>query len=356
MALDVPVLDPHVHFWDPRSTPREVSPAVKLLGWNESLLRAVAPRLFPRAIAGFVGRPDYLLRPYLPGDWMGERGETRSPGFVHVQAGWHGRGPLASVGETRWLESLCGVDLRGIVAQARLESRHLVPLLDAHAAASARLVGVRDMTAFDDDPGVMNWTAAGDRMGREPWRRGLALLGERGLTFDAWCYHPQLGELAAAAREAPGTRIVLCHLGTPLGYGGPFGTRGRDDSARRQVEGAWRDGLASVAACPNVHAKISGLAMPVLGFGFHERSTPPSVSELVDKLGPMVEYALSLFTPARCFFASNFPMDKVSASWGSIFGAFAQIVAGRDVATRRALFHDNAVRFYGLRTVPIESA
>jgi predicted TIM-barrel fold metal-dependent hydrolase len=345
MPLDVPVLDAHVHFWDPRSTPREASPVVKLLGWNESLLRQ-APRLFPRPVIGFLGRANHVLGPYLPGDWMGDRRGVESPGFIHVQAGWHDRRPLGPVGETRWLESLCGTDLRGIVAQASLDAPHLATLLEAHAQASARLVGVRDMTAFDPDPGVLKWNAAGDRMRGDAWLRGLALVGERGLTFDAWCYHPQLGDLASAARAAPATRIVLCHLGTPIAYGGPFASQGQDAAARARIADQWRESLARVAACPNVHAKISGLAMPVLGFGFHERAVPPSVTELVDKLGPLVEYALATFTPERCFFASNFPMDKVSAPWGSVFEAFGQLVASRDGATRRALFHDNAARFY----------
>jgi predicted TIM-barrel fold metal-dependent hydrolase len=348
MLLDVPVLDSHVHCWDPRSTPREVSIAIKLLGWSDGLLRTLGPKLFPRAAVRFVGRTDYVMNPYLPGDWRQDRQGVRSPGFVHVQAGWKGHGPLGPVGETRWLESVCGAELRGIVAAASLDASHLDTLLAAHRAASTRLVGVRDMTAFDADPDVMRWTSSGDRMRSEAWRRGLALVGERGLTFDAWCYHPQLGDLAAALAEAKGTRVVLCHLGTPIGYGGPVGSYGTSADGRARTDAEWREGLARVAACPNAYAKLSGLAMPVLGFGFHERATPPSVNELVDKLGPLVEHALAVFTPARCFFASNFPMDKVSAPWGSLFQAFAQVVASYDAATRKALFQDNAARFYRL--------
>jgi predicted TIM-barrel fold metal-dependent hydrolase len=73
------------------------------------------------------------------------------------------------------------------------------------------------------------------------------------------------------------------------------------------------------------------------------------VGELVDALGPLVEHALAVFTPARCFFASNFPIDKVSAPWETLFAAFAQLVATRDAGTRRALFQDNAAAFYRAR-------
>jgi predicted TIM-barrel fold metal-dependent hydrolase len=103
-----------------------------------------------------------------------------------------------------------------------------------------------------------------------------------------------------------------------------------------------------LAQHPNVHVKLSGLMMPVLGFGFHTRREPPGVSELVDKLGPLVEHALTAFSPARCFFASNFPIDKVSAPWRTLLQAMAQLLASQDPATQRAIFHDNAARFYNL--------
>ncbi len=344
---ELPILDPHVHFWDPRSTPRETSIAVRLLGWNGRLLER-AKVLFPRSALDFVGRPDFVLDRYQPGDHRRDRQGFNVRGFVHVQAGWRERGPLGPVGETRWLESLCGDDLRGIVGQAALDAPHLAEVLDSHRAASSRFVGVRDMTAWDADPAVMKFSDRGDRMREASWRRGLELVGERGLTFDAWCYSGQLRDLTAAAKTAPHTRIVLCHLGTPIGYGGPFGAHGRTEADRADLFARWRDDLAELGSLRNVHAKISGLAMPILGFGFHARSAPPTVAELADKLGPLVEHALAVFGDDRCFFASNFPMDKVSAPWRTIFEAFAQLVRARDDEARDRLFHDNAARFYGL--------
>src|SRR6185369_17949826 len=98
-----PWIDPHIHLWDPVTTPRTVTPAVKLLGWNERLLRTLGPRLFPQAAIDFVGTPEHVLHPYFPGMWRRDHAAFAVRGFVHVQAGWHGRGPLGSAGETRWL-------------------------------------------------------------------------------------------------------------------------------------------------------------------------------------------------------------------------------------------------------------
>jgi len=111
---------------------------------------------------------------------------------------------------------------------------------------------------------------------------------------------------------------------------------------------AWREDLAAAAACPNVNTKISGLLMPVLGWRFHERDTPPSVGEIADAIGPLVEHALATFGDERCMFASNFPMDKVSAPLASIYGAFDQLTKARSRESRERLFGGNARRFYKL--------
>jgi predicted TIM-barrel fold metal-dependent hydrolase len=339
MALDLPIVDPHLHFWDPRTTPRLVSTPLKLLGWSPWLRTRVMPRMFPSAARAFVGKTDHVLSAYLPDTYLAEAAPIGITGYIHVLAGWHERGRLAAANETRWVEAIGGPQLLGIVGQAELDSPHLGDLLDAHAAASPRIVGVRDMTAWDADKRIHTFSTRGGRMRDERWQAGLALVGTRGLTFDAWCYQPQLRELAGAVRAAPDTRVVLCHLGTPIDIAGP---------ERERILAAWRDDLAAVAACPNVHAKLSGLLMPILGWRFHERATPPSVGEIADAIGPLVEHALATFGDERCMFASNFPMDKVSAPLASIFGAFDQLTTTRSRTSREGLFGGNARRFYKL--------
>jgi L-fuconolactonase len=346
--MPLPIVDPHIHLWAPRTTPRLVSPAVKLFGWSPWALRNVAPKLFPSSSLAFVGKTDFVMADYLPEHWRHDTGGFDVRGFVHVQAGWHAKGPLASVGETHWLDRIGGTSLLGIVGHADLGAESLARVLDAHREASRNFVGVRDMLAHDPDRGVMNYDARPARCLEPAWQAGFAELGRRHLSFDAWMYHPQLRAFEQVVRAHPGTKVILDHLGTPLGYGGPFAGYGQTASARKEIAARWRDDLAALAGHPQVHAKISGLTMPVVGWGFHERPTPPSRMELVDCLGPMVETALELFGPQRCMFASNFPMDKVSAAWTSLYEVFDELTRTRDEAERRALFHDNAVRDYGL--------
>ena len=49
------------------------------------------------------------------------------------------------------------------------------------------------------------------------FREGFSKLGELDLSFDAWVYHPQLGDLIDLARAFPAQPIVLNHVGGPLG-------------------------------------------------------------------------------------------------------------------------------------------
>lgn len=321
---------------------------MKLLGWNERLLRSVGPRLFPSAAVEFVGAVDHVMHPHLPGTYLRNTGAHAVRGFVHVQAGWEGRGALAGVGETRWLEDLCGKDLLGIVGQAHLESPELGALLDAHAAASTRFVGVRDMLAFDPDSGVLDFATRPGRARDPAWRRGFAELGRRGLTFDAWMYHPQLGELEEVVRAHPETRVVLDHLATPIAAGGAFASFGATASDRSRIREDWERDLRAVAAHDQVFAKLSGLTMPVLGWGYHRRASPPSAGEVADALGPLIEIALDAFGVERCLIASNFPMDKVSLPFATLYDAFIQLTESLGPAAQTALFHDNAIRFYGL--------
>jgi predicted TIM-barrel fold metal-dependent hydrolase len=89
------------------------------------------------------------MRAFLPDELAREQEGVDVRGVVHVQAGWHGKGPLGGAGETRWIESLGHRSIVGLVGQATLESPDLGRLIAAHREASTRFVGVRDMTAHD---------------------------------------------------------------------------------------------------------------------------------------------------------------------------------------------------------------
>ncbi|MEL6182470.1 MAG: amidohydrolase family protein, partial [Myxococcota bacterium] len=318
-------------------------------GWNPRLLSTLVRWTFPRDLVDFFGADAGLdiVRDYLPADHRADASGHHLAATVHVQAGWQAAGPLGPVGETRWLEQLEGGP-EGIVAYADLAlGREVEQVLRAHREASSKVRGVRYMLAHHPSREVHSF-AARPSIAHEPqFLEGFAHLADQGLSFDAWCYHHQLGDIAALARRFPETSIILCHLGTPVAVGGPFGPRGHSDSDRRNTFQAWSDALAEVAAEPNVTAKISGLTMPVLGWGYHQGDAP-SVDRLVDELGPLVHRALELFGVDRCMFASNYPVDRISQPFGTLYAAYAQLIAPYPDGAQHKLMFSNAARIYRL--------
>ncbi len=343
------IIDPHVHLWDPRTTPRQITPLVKLFGRWPRLLERIATAATPTPLIDFVGNPEHVLSAHLPADFDRDCGLQQVEGIVHVEAGWTARGTLGPVGETRWLDQLDSPPL-GIVAHAVIDDAEaLEAQLDAHSIASGRLRGIRDILAAHPDKRVHTWTDPG-RIRSDESRAGLTTLGQRGLTFEAWCYHTQLPDLAALIADVPMTTFMLDHMGTPVGLAGPHGGQGETDADRARILDDWHAGLVAVAANPNVHCKLSGLLMPIVGFGFHERDATPSVAEVVDALEPHVRFGIETFGVERCVFASNFPMDKVSVDYETLWDAFVQIVVEMGLRTpeRDALLADNAAAFYRL--------
>ncbi|MET0430026.1 MAG: amidohydrolase family protein [Microvirga sp.] len=276
---------------------------------------------------------------------------------VFIQCGWMhrttGPEPARPAGETEAVNAAAtlfatgaygpALGCAGIVGWADLRDPALDAMLDAHEqAGGGRFRGVRHTTAWDDSVQPTSALQKGPGLLLDPrFRAGLRRLGERGYTFEAWQYHPQLGELLDAVREAPGTRIVINHLGAPLGGG-----HWRD--LRTEVMDAWRTSVKALSACPNVFMKLGGLAMPINGFDYHAEPMPPTSDRIARDWSPFIEPCLEWFGADRCMFESNFPVDKGMVSYPVLWNAYKKIAAGASVAEKAALFSDTARRFYTL--------
>ena len=57
---------------------------------------------------------------------------------------------------------------------------------------------------------------------------------------------------------------------------------------------------------------------------------------------------IEAFGTDRCMFASNFPVDRLTGTYASIWRAFDRITSDFSPEERANLFHDNAVRIYRL--------
>src|SRR6202140_1163576 len=121
-------------------------------------------------------------------------------------------------------------------------------VLDAEiAAGNGRFRGIRHSSAWDADANVAGIYAMRPKgLLLDPaFRKGFACLAPLGLSFDAWLFHPQIGELADLARAFPDTKIVLDHCGGPAGLGS-YANR------REEIFSHWRAAIPEDPNCPNV--------------------------------------------------------------------------------------------------------
>jgi L-fuconolactonase len=233
----------------------------------------------------------------------------------------------------------------GIVGHADLAlGARVARVLEAMiASGGGRFRGVRFISASDSDQA--QWGAA---IGRPQGllldrrvREGFAQLAPLGLSFDAFMYHPQLGELVDLARAFPATPIVLNHVGGPIGLGR---YRGKRDA----VFADWSARIRELAACPNVHVKLGGLGMRMFGFNVQEGELPPDSEQLATAWRPYIETCISAFGPSRAMFESNFPVDKGSYGYGVFWDAGKRLAQGASASEKADLFHGAASRFYRL--------
>ena len=135
--------------------------------------------------------------------------------------------------------------------------------------------------------------------------------------------------------------MILDHFGTPLGVG-PY------EGRREEIFAQWQLDIAEVASCPNVMAKLGGLAMPDNGFGWNVRDRPASSDELVTAQSRYYLHTIECFGPERCMLESNFPVDKLSISYPVLCNGLKKIVADFSEDEKQAMLYGTASRVYRL--------
>ncbi len=300
-----------------------------------------------------------VTRQYLLEDFHADTGSghrvTRTV-FIECRAEYRTAGPahLRPLGETEFVAAIAaaseatgGATIAGIVAHAdlTLPLDELEEVLDGHqAAGGGRFRGIRDALASPppDVPLLIPGRAMPGKAADEAFRRGVSHLGERGLTYDSWHYHVQNRDFLDLARATPGTLMVLDHFGTPLGVG-PF------EGRRNEVFEEWKHDIADIARCPNVVAKLGGLAMPDNGFGWHGRASDrPDVATFVKAQEAWYHHTIECFGPDRCMFESNFPVDKSSVDYDTLWNAMKTMAARYTDTEQVAMFSGTARRVYRL--------
>ena len=273
---------------------------------------------YPRCSTRHGGaEADPLFRDYRIRDFRRDTGGLTVAGSVHVEGGHDPNDPVT---ETRWLERVSRrTGLPSVVVPyVALDAPDAGEVLDRHLDASSRVRGVRQM--LDVDPRETNPSSPPRFFEGHAWRRGLTLVGERGLTFDLQVSLGQLNDAKELVQEHEDVTFVLNH--------GGFHTRGTSENWR-----AWHHGIQRLASLPNICAKASG-------FG----SVEPKWT--IRGLGRFLVTLIEAFGVERVLFASNFPVESRTISYREMIARYSQATEVLSASERRAFFFENAVRVY----------
>jgi predicted TIM-barrel fold metal-dependent hydrolase len=317
---DLPIIDPHHHLWDFPSHRYLLEEILADTGSGHNIEQTVFIEcaVFYRPDVGkdmrYVGEVEFV-------NGISAMSASGRYGPTKVAAGIVGRADLTN--------------------GARVEE----VLVAQIAAGCGRFKGIRHAAGWEDKTREIHnsHTNPPEHLYRDhaDFREGFAVLGKLGLTFDAWLYHTQLPDLIDLARAFPDQPIVLNHVGGPMGLGW-YGERRADEFE------AWRKSVVELAGCANVTMKVGGMGMKLNGFGFEAREKAPSSDELADAWRPYVETCIDAYGAERCMFESNFPVDKISGSYGNYWNAFKKLSSGASADEKANLFKETARKFYTL--------
>src|ERR1019366_916383 len=152
--------------------------------------------------------------------------------------------------------------------------------------------------------------------------RGVQLLGEANLSFDLCMRPTEIGDAVKLVEACKDTRFILDHCGN-----GPVYAKDRTQ---------WQRDMERLARQRNVVCKVSGIVVQA-----RERWT-------AEDLAPVINHTLTAFGPDRVMFAGDWPVCTLKATYRQWVEALRSIVRNRSAEDNRKLFHDNAVRVYGL--------
>jgi predicted TIM-barrel fold metal-dependent hydrolase len=297
--LELPIVDAHHHLWD-LSGPIGY-PWVEEPEW------------------AFLGDYSTLKRNYLPPEYRRDSALHNVVATVHVEAEARRTDQVA---ETEWLtrqNAEFGMP-NAIVAHAWVDTPDAEDILLKHKQFPL-VKGIRTKPVTSSGPGQSVRGEA--RTMQDPrWLAGLGLLQKYDLSWDLRVPWWHLEEAAEVARAYPNLPIALNHAGYPW-------------DRSEEALGIWRKGMVMLAQSPNVVCKISNFCVPGLTWDVIENTK-------------LIRECIEMFGVDRCMFASNYPVDRLKASWDFLFTSYKNAVRDFSYGDTKKMFCDTAARFYRL--------
>lgn len=272
--------------------------------------------LAERGVVRFFGDPARIQQNYHVGDLKTDFGALPVKKSVHIQVGVEVDDSLT---ETAWLQRQS--DQHGlpsaVVPFCDLTQDKLSQDLEAHASHKT-VRGVRQIIGRSAEEDRKTGTS--ELLNDPRFKSGLRILADKGLSFDLQLTSPLMKTAASVFSDVSDLKVALCHCGSLSAF---------DPDSLSE----WKQGLQALAELPNLICKISGFGM------FDHGWTQEGIASIVHRV-------IEIFGPERCAFGSNFPVDKLYASYEETMGAYLNICEVYSPEERDAMFRTVAEDFY----------
>ncbi|WP_172119470.1 amidohydrolase family protein [Actinomyces faecalis] len=296
-----PVIDAHHHFWEPS------------LGKQ--------PWLLPGVDIGFrYGPYESIKRDYLPPDIIKDASTAgiNLVGTVTMETEWEEDDPIGEMEYTANISKKYGLP-NAAVAHALLHHPDVEQTLEE--LSNIPLVrGVRHKPGQAPSPKMAAQYKT--LMTDSAWLHGISLLRKYGLSFDlqvAWWHLDQAEEMLRKNPELP---VIINHAALPSD---------RSEDALT----AWQEATARISQFPQVTIKVSGIGLQGIAWTANNNRR-------------IVEHLATSFGPDRMMFASNFPVDSLTASYSEIWNGFLEIVKDYSPTEQKKMFAGTAQHVYRL--------
>jgi L-fuconolactonase len=279
----IPLIDAHVHLWDPNWL---------RIPWLDNI--------------------DLLNRRYALDEYRAQTAGINVEAFVYVQVDVE---PAYGLLEAEWVAAQAQEEprLQAIVAWAPVEyGPRTRAYLEALARIDPRIKGVRRLLQGEADP---NFCLQPDFI------RGVQMLAEYNLSFDLCIYHYQLAAVIELVRQCPDVSFMLDHIGKPGIAGG--------------LRQPWAAQITELAALPNVMCKISGLVTEANHQNWR-----------AEELAPYVAHVLAAFGEDRVAFGSDWPVVLLAAGYRRWIETLDALTSHLTPAAQKKFWAENARRFY----------
>jgi L-fuconolactonase len=284
MMPHFPLIDTHLHLWDP------------------SYLR------YP-----WLDSNQLLNKPYLLDQYRKACGAVQVEQMVFVQCECEFSQFME---EAQWVTALAKDDPRigGIVPWAPLEKGEAARPDLERLAANSLIKGVRRIIEFEPDQEFCL---------QPDFLRGVQALPDYGLHFEICINHSQLANTLQLVSQCPNTQFILDHIGKP--------------DIKNHLLDPWRQELKILASFPNVWCKVSGLVTEA----DHQRWKK-------EDLKPYIDAVLECFGFNRVMYGGDWPVAFQATDYPRWVETLEWAVSGCSETELQQLFHDNAKKFYRL--------